>query len=265
MEMHMNRFFFRAACVLALSTSPGCADVYFSYVEDASLPMLVQDVGTMCDGDDVDEDIARVRVEQVGSDCVITADALVRVIEYQDVIDSLSGIALEDADWSDGGICTEPAQEDDVDEPWEKCDYGPMVTASWRPAGEDEWEPDPEFPAQATADIALSYYAGPVDSLDDVGGADPALTFSTSGQTFPTGGVEPVHAEFFDAFADAVPEDLYSVAHARVQVPMSDIAAFAEHEYRIEFAYQMYVQGVLQEQNMLELLFESLFGGGDQE
>ncbi len=147
-----------------------------------------------------------------------------------------------------------------MDYAYEKCDYGPRVTASWRLVGESAWSANPEFPANATAEISLAYYPGPVDSLDDVGGNDPAMVFSTSGQDFPLGEVDFDHFAFFAPFAEAVPDDLYSVAHASVQVPMTDIAAFAEHEYKVDFAYQMYVQGALEEENFLALFFDSLFG-----
>jgi hypothetical protein len=263
METLMRSTIARTACVLALSTGTGCADIYFTYAEDAALPILVQDVGSACETDDpVYTEIARVHVEQQGSECIITADALVRAIEYQDIVDSLNGVPLDQAEWIDGGICWRAAEEGDGTLAYEKCDYGPNVQASWRLAGDEDWLPDPQFPPNASADLSLSYYPGPAESLDDVSGQDPGMTFSTSGQTFPLGEVVFSSNEFYGPFEQAVPDDLYSLAHARVDVPMSDIAEFTQHEYEIDFSYQMYVQGYVEKQSLFELLLDSLFGGG---
>jgi hypothetical protein len=261
MELDMNATMVRTACVLALSTGTGCADIYFTYAEDALLPVPIQDIGSECETDDpVDTEMARAHVEQDGDTCVITADVLVRAIEYQDVVDSLDGINVEEAEWLDGGICWGEATEGDGTLPHEKCDYGPSIAATWRLVGEEAWLPDPEFPPQATADLAVSYYPGPLDTLDDIDERDPAMVFSTNGANFPGGVVSFDHPEFFDAFETAVPDDLYSVVHARVEVPMTDIAAFAEHEYQMEFAYQMYVQGLIEGAPLFDGLFDWLFG-----
>jgi hypothetical protein len=267
MESPMTNPFVRVAAALALAASTGCADFYFSYVEDASLPIVVQDVGAECETDDlVDTDVARVHVQQDGDTCVITADVLVRAIEYADLEESLDTIDLQGPGtyWRAGGMCWREATEGDEEQPYEKCDYGPHVAASWRLVGETEWSPDPEFPAKARAELALEYYPEPVPTLDDASGADAALVFATTGQSFPGGQVTFDHDAFFGPFRDAVgqddPADLYSVARAEVFVPMADIAEFTEHELQIEFAYQMYVQGAVEQESLWELFFGSLFG-----
>jgi len=265
MKTFMDHTIVRIACALALSTTAGCADFYFSYVEDSVLPILVKDIGSECETDDpVDTDIARAHVEQDGDVCVMTADVLVRAIEYADLEDSLKSIDLQSPDtyWDHGGICWRPAAEEDEGAPYEKCDFGPNVQAEWRLVGEDAWSSDPDFPDQATAALEIAYYPGPVATLDDVSGASPAMVFTTSGQDFPFGPVTLDDSKFFDPFQDAVGPaegDLYSVVHAHVEVPMSVIADFTEHEYRISFAYQMYVQGGVENESLLGLLFSGWF------
>ena len=267
----MNPTFARIACALALSTTAGCADFTFSYVEDAVLEIPVKDIGSACETDDpIDTDIARAHVEQEGDVCVITAAALVRAIEYADVEEGLDAVDLQDEGtyWSKGGLCWRAADDADVNQAYEKCDYGPYVQAEWRLAGEDAWSSNPDFPDQATADLDIAYYPGPVATLDDLSGdALPALLFSTSGQSFPGGPVTFSHDKFFDPFQEAAgdQEDLYSAAHARVEVPMSVIADFSEHEYQITFKYQMYVQVAVTEESFWEIIVESWFGGGDDD
>jgi hypothetical protein len=249
-----------------LSTQ-GCATFYFSYVEDSVLPILVKDVGSKCETDDtVDTDIARGHVEQDGDTCVITGEALVQAIEYADLEDALSTIDLQGPDtfWDEGGICWRSATDLDMGQAYEKCDFGPYVQAEWRLAGEDDdaWTSDPDFPAAATARLEISYYSGPVATLDDVAnGSSPALTFSTSGANFPAGPLTYDHRAFFDAFTSAVDEseeNTWSKVSARVEVPMDDIADFSEHEYRIAFAYQMYVGGGVENESLMELFLRGL-------
>jgi hypothetical protein len=270
METFMNQTFARIACALALSASTGCADFYFSYVEDAKLKVPVEDIGSNCETDDpVDTDIARAHIEQDGDVCVMTADALVLAIEYadlEDAVDEITDLAEGQAEWPAGGICWRQAQSQDIGQAYEKCDFGPKVQAEWRLVGEEVYSPNPEFPDDATAWLEIAYYPGPVTTLDDVGGAPPAITFGTSGQEFPNGTVGLNDSNFFDVFRNAVSQeqDVYSVVHAEVEVPMSVVADFTEHEYEITFAYQMYVQGVVLDQSFWEIFFESLFGGGEE-
>jgi hypothetical protein len=269
METFMNHTFARAVCALALSATTGCASFDFSYVEDAVLPIVVQDVGSACETDDpVDTDLARVHVEQDGDMCVITGDALVRAIEYDDLAESLDTVDLQGDDtyWDDGGICWQAATDADAGKPYEKCDFRPYVQAEWRLVGEDAWSSNPDFPDQATVVLDIRYYPasspGRVDEEGD--GLPPGMSFDTNGQEFPAGGVGLTHAGFWDPFQEAVgpdQEDLYSFVHARVEVPMSDIADFTEHEYKISFAYQMYVAGSVEHESLLELMFAGLFGG----
>jgi hypothetical protein len=265
METFMNDTFTRIACALALSVTAGCADFYASSVETSEIPILVKDIGSECETDDpVDTEIARVHVEQRGDMCVIEAAALVQAIEYADLEDDFDGIDLEGDNvyWEAGGICWRQADESDVDQAYEKCDYGPSVRADWRLAGEEAWSANSDFPNDATADLDISYYPGPMGTLDDVGGATPALFFSTNGDDFPGGPVTFAHNEFFDPFQEAAADqaDLYSAVHAHVEVPMSVISEFTEHEYRISFAYQTYVQVAVTEQSFWEMVFGGWLG-----
>ena len=267
----MRQTFARIACALALSATTGCADFLFSSVEDAVLEIPVQDIGSACETDDpIDTDTVRAHVEQEGDVCVITAAALVEAIDYADLKDDFDIVDLQDENtyWNKGGICWRPAEDSDAGQAYEKCDFGPYVQAQWRLVGEEAWSSNPDFPDQATAELDISYHPGPVATLDDISSeALPALLFSTSGQSFPSGPVTYAHDAFFDPFVAATDdqENLYSAVHARVEVPMSVIAEFAEHEYVISFEYQTYVQVAVTEESFWEIMLEGLFGGGDDE
>jgi hypothetical protein len=264
METFMNHTFARIGCALALSSTTGCANLVFSYVQDSVLPIVVQDVGSNCETDDpVDTDIARVHVEQEGDVCVITGDAVVlSTIEYADLEESFDAIDLqgENTRWTDGGFCWRPATDSDDGQPYEKCDFGPTVKAEWRRVGDDAWMSDPEFPAAGTADVEIAYHHGSIDKIEYLVGLSRALAFSTTGANFPAGRVTLDDSEFFDRFNRSVDDeqDLDSVVHARVEVPMSVIAEFTEYEYRISFAYQMYVAGRVENESFWEIFFEGL-------
>ena len=262
----------RFACALLLSLTTGCADLDFSYVEDATLPPVeVSDIGSNCETDDpVDESFARVHVEQVGDECVITGAVKVMAVAHSDVVSFLDDMGVEPNEfsrynpgapdatsWWNGGICWRAAVEDDEGSGIEKCDYGPTVDAQWRLVGEESWLPDPELPTAATAEIGVTYLVGEPKTLDAPGDADPGLIYSTNGDSFPAGQVELNHDVFFYTFEDAffVEADIWSLLEARVTVPMSEIATFTEHEYRITFAAQTFAAGNVEGYSFLGGLF----------
>ena len=270
----------RFAGALLLSLATGCADFDFSYVEDATLPPFeVKDIGSNCETDDpVDEENARVHVEQVGDECVITGAVKVMAVAYSDVVGFLDDMGVEpdefvvynDQDpeatsWWNGGICWLAAGPDEEGTMIEKCDYGPTVNAEWRLVGAETWSPDPEIPTAATAEIGVTYVVGEPKTLDDPG--DPGLVYTTDGGSFPAGQVTFDHPAFFYAFENAFfsEADVWSVLHARTTVPMSEIATFTEHEYRITFAAQTWAAGNIEGYSVLGGLFGWLFGGGDEE
>jgi hypothetical protein len=269
----------RFACAL-LPFATGCADIDFSYVEDATLPPVeVSDIGSNCETDDpVDEANARVHVEQVGDECVITGAVKVMAVAYEDVVSFLDDIGVDPSEfsryspanpegtsWWTGGICWGEAGPDAEGAANEKCDYGPTVDARWRPVGDDAWLPNPELPTQATAEIGVTYVVGEPATLDAAG--DPGLVYTTDGGSFPNGEVTFDHVSFFHAFEDAffAENDVWSLLQARVTCPMSDIATFTAHEYQITFAAQTFAGGNIEGYSLLGGLFEWLGGGGDDE
>lgn len=271
----MSRTFARTACALALSATTGCADFIFSYADDSDLPPFeVKDIGSDCTGEPVDEELARGTIERVGDECVITGELAIQAIKHEDVIGFLEDIAVDhddfsrgDAEWALGGICWRAADEFDDGDAYEKCDYGPMVDAEWRPVGASDWSDNPELPDGATAEIAVAFHSWPSTvSLDDAANVAPALVYETNGARFPEGDVY-FENEFSTPFAEAFDAqlDLWSVLRARFTVPMADLGTFTQNEYRVFFAFQMYEQGAIDEQSLIALWINALFGGGDEE